>query len=792
MKVGLRWLQEFVPIDVPLEKLTELLDVSGTKVEEVFRPQGDVKGVVVAEVLDISEHPNADNLTLVDVKTGDDADQQVVCGARNFSVGDRVPLATVGAVLPGMEITERKIRGRVSRGMLCSASELGVSREHSGILVLSPDAPLGEDVSSLLDLDDTTIELEITPNRPDCMSVVGVAREVGALLGHEVTHPDVGVDDSSELSSPVQVDIKDPAGCPRYVARYIDGVHIGAAPSWLASRLLRAGVRPISNVVDVTNYVMLELGHPLHGFDASKITDHRIVVRRAAPGERFVTLDGVERTMHEDDVMIADTKHAVAIGGVMGGADSEISPDTQAVILEAAYFDPATVALTARRQLLRTESSARFERGMDPDAPPRAAARAARLIRELAGGTVSADVVDVHPVEIPRQRITLRPARTDSVLGITIAPSSQAQLLRSIELPVEQKEDGTLEIEAPGFRPDLRREADLIEEVARLASFDRLSATLPPGRIGMLDRDQVLDRNVRRILSDLGMHEAWTSSFMSAADAEALQLTATPMRISNPMSEEERLMRTSLLPGLIRSAARNIAHRSSGVALFEVARVYEDVGEPLAREAQILAAVFAGLRSPKSWNRPEQPWDFFSAKGVLEALYRRIAVDAVRFIGARGGPFHPTRGASLVVGAGPVGAFGELDPRLCDRLGLPEGAVVLELSLASLASQVSEKTTVQEVPRLPATCIDLAVGVGADIPSQKVEDVIAKAGAPEVVSVRLFDIYEGEQVGVGRKSLAFSLELRAPDRTMTDEQAIQIRDRIVAALAERVGAELRS
>ena len=791
MKVGLRWLQELVPIDVPLEKLTELLDVSGTKVEEVFRPEGDIKGVVVAEVLEISEHPNADNLTLVDVKTGDDADQRVVCGARNFSVGDRVPLATVGAVLPGMEITERKIRGQVSRGMLCSASELGVSRDHSGILVLSPDAPLGEDVSSLLDLDDTTIELEITPNRPDCMSMVGIAREVGALLGHELKYPDPDVDGSPDLSSPVEVDIKDPTGCPRYVARYLEGVQVGTSPSWMASRLLRAGVRPISNVVDVTNYVMLELGHPLHAFDASKINNSRIVVRRASAGERFTTLDGVERTMHGDDVMIADPKHAVAIGGVMGGADSEISPDTREVILEAAYFDPATVALTARRQLLRTESSARFERGMDPEAPPRAASRAARLIHELAGGTVSADVVDAYPVAIERQRITLRPARTDAVLGISAAPASQAQLLRSIELPVNDK-DGALEVEVPGFRPDLRREADLIEEVARLASFDRLAATLPPGRIGVLDRDQVLDRSVRRILSDLGLYEAWTSSFMSATDAETLQLTATPMRVANPMSEEESLMRTSLLPGLIRSAARNIAHRSGGVALFEVARVYEDVGEPLAQEAQMLAAVFAGVRSPKSWNVDERPWDFFSAKGVLEVLYRRIAVEPPRFLASRGGPFHPTRGASLVMGAGPVGAFGELDPRLCDRLGLPEGAVVFELSFASLASHMSDKVTVGGIPRLPATYIDLAVSVGADIPAEKVEDVIEKAGAPEVVSVRLFDIYEGDQVGAGKKSLAFSLELRAPDKTMTDEQAIEIRDRIVAALAERVGAELRS
>ena len=791
MKVGLRWLQELVPVDVGIEKLSELLDISGTKVEEVFRPEGEIRGVVVAEVLEISEHPNADNLTLVDVKTGDDSDQRVVCGAKNFAVGDRVPLATVGAQLPGMEITERKIRGQVSRGMLCSASELGVSRDASGILVLAPDAPLGEDVSSLLELDDTTIELEITPNRPDCMSMIGVAREVGALLGHEVTYPDMTVETSSELASPVEVDIRDPHGCPRFVARYVDGVTIGPSPSWMASRLLRAGIRPISNVVDVTNYVMLELGHPLHAFNAAQIHNQKIVVRKAKGGERFTTLDGVERTMHQDDVMVADPKRAIGIGGVMGGEDSEISPDTTAVILECAYFDPATIALTARRQLLRTEASARFERGMSPEAPPVSISRAARLIKELAGGTVSETVVDAYPVEIARHRITLRPQRTDALLGIPIAPESQAQFLRSIELPVEEK-DGVLEVEVPGFRPDLTREADLIEEVARLASFDRLPATLPPGRIGALEPEQILDRNVRRILSSLGMHEAWTSSFMSASDAEALQLTATPVRLSNPMSEEESLLRTSLLPGLLKAAARNSAHRAEGMALFEIARIYEDGGETLPQEATMLAGVFSGSRAPKSWNGAEQRWDFFSVKGVLEALYGTLGLEAPRFFASAGGAFHQTRGASLVSGSVPIGAFGELDPRLCDKIGVPEGTVVFELSFASIVAQIPPRVRAEEVPRLPATYIDLAVVLDAAIPSDKVTDVVRKAGEPEVVAVRLFDLYEGGQIAEGKKSLAFSLELRVPDKTVTDEEALAVRDRIVNALAERVGAQLRA
>ncbi len=789
MKVGLKWLQEFVTVDVPVEKLTELFDTSGTKVEEVFRP-AEVRGVVVAEVLDITDHPNADNLTLVDVKTGEDSDQRVVCGARNFSAGDRVPLATVGSKLGDMEITERKIRGEVSRGMLCSPSELGVSRDQSGILVLSPDAPLGEDVAALLDLDDITIELELTPNRPDCMSMIGVAREVAALLGHELTYPDESVEASDELASPVQVDLRDPHGCPRFTARYIDDVRIGPSPSWMASRLLRAGIRPISNVVDVTNYVMLELGQPLHAYDAARITKSTIVVRKAKGGERFRTLDGVERTMHADDVMIADPKHAIGIGGVMGGEDSEISPETTTLILEAAYFDPATVALTARRQLMRTEASARFERGMDPEAPPRASARAAKLISELAGGTVSSTMVDAYPVEIPRHHVTLRPQRTDHVLGISIAPESQAQFLRSVELGVTEGE--ALDVEIPGFRPDLRREPDLIEEVARLASFERLPATLPPGRVGALEPEQILDRNIRRTLAALGLREAWTSSFMAPSDIETFKLTATPMRVSNPMSEEESLMRSSLLPGLARAAARNTAHHADGVALFELARVYEDAGETLAQEAVMLGAVFAGARTPKSWRGEERRWDFFAAKGVVEAMCAELGLRAPRFIASTGGPFHPTRVASLVAGNAPVGAFGELDPRLCDRLGVPEGTVVLEVSFASLLAGAPERVTATEIPRLPATYIDMAVVVNADVPVEKIEEVVRKAGEPEVVGVRMFDLYEGDQVGAGKKSVAYSLEMRAPDKTITDEEALTVRDRIIAALSERVGAELRA
>ncbi len=516
MKVSLEWLRDYVDIDVTSARLVELLDLSGTKVEAVHQPGRNVRGVVVAEVLAIRDHPNADNLTMVEVRLDGDVTQEVVCGARNFSVGDRVPLATVGAQLPGLRVSERKIRGQISRGMLCSGMELGVSKDHLGILVLPPDAPLGSDVVASLGLDDTILELEITLNRPDCMSHIGVAREIAALLGQGLQLPHVELKPSDDLASPVRVVIEDPDGCPRYLARYVTDLSVAPSPQWMATRLLACGLRPISNVVDVTNYVLLELGHPLHAFDRASVADDTIVVRRARDGERLTTLDGQERDLYSGDLLIADPERALGMAGVMGGADSEVGDTTTSVILEAAYFDPSSIAFTARRHQLRTEASARFERGTDPEVLPFAAARAAQLMAEVAGGNVADQEHDHYPRPIERASIALRPARTDSILGVTVPAEEQAWHLRSIGLEVEEG-DGTIAVTVPTRRPDLIREIDLVEEVARLHGLDKLPSTLPSGPAGGLDVVQSAERRLRSILADLGVWEAWTPSLDRSA-----------------------------------------------------------------------------------------------------------------------------------------------------------------------------------------------------------------------------------------------------------------------------------
>jgi phenylalanyl-tRNA synthetase beta chain len=807
VRVTRRWLEDFVDIPLTTKELVERLDFSGTKVESVATPGEGITGVEVAEVLSIEQHPNADTLTLVEVKRGNGTSQRVVCGARNFSVGDRVPLATVGATLRGTTISQRKIRGIASAGMLCSGAELGVSGDHAGILVLPPDVELGGDVAEALELNDTVLELEITLNRPDCMSIIGIAREISAITGAELREPEDGMSSSGSTTVPeappadkhdaaVRVRIDDPQGCPRYLARYIEGVSVAPSPRWVTSRLLACGVRPISNVVDVTNYVLLELGHPLHAFDAARVGDRTIVVRRAEPGERLTTLDGVTRDLDPDDLMIADPSRCLGIAGIMGGEDSEVGTQTNNVVLEAAYFDPESIAFTARRHLMRTEASARFELGMDPVAPPSAAARAARLIASLADGRAAPEVVDDFPRPPERPHIRLRPQRTNHVLGITIGRDEQIARLRAIQVEVDDS-DEVLSARPPSFRPDLEREIDLVEEVGRLHGLQDLPSTLPPGAAGGLEDRQSAERRLRSVLVDLGIYEAWTPSLASESDPDLLGLDPDhPARRAvltwNPMAEDEKVMRTMLIPSLLRAVAGNQARHVDDVALFEIARTYHPTEDVLPAEELRLSAVLSGRRVGKQWGAAPDPWDFFSAKGVLEALFASQGIPAPAFAPSRVAPFHPTRAADVIVAGTAIGIFGELHPDVLERFDVHAGSVAFELALAPVFAALPDRVQAVPPPRFPATFMDLAVVVDDEVPATAVAAVIVEAGAPEVASARLFDLYRGDQVGEGKKSLAYALELRAPDRTMTDEKAASVRDRIVPALAKAVGGGLRA
>jgi phenylalanyl-tRNA synthetase beta chain len=795
VKASVNWLKEFVDFDISVDELADRLSGSGTKVEGIELPGAAVEGVVVAEVLDVADHPRADKLIVVEVSTAPGESRQVVCGARNFEVGDRVPFAEVGARVGDVTIEARRIRGVVSNGMLCSGAELGISKDHSGILVLPPDAELGTDVSAVMGLDDAILDLEVTPNRGDCMGMIGLAREVGALVGSRLRVVPREVP-SSSLEASVSVTIEDPEGCPRYVARFIEGIKGGSSPSWMQARLVRLGVRPVSVVVDVTNYVMLETGQPLHAFDAASVPDHRIVVRRAAAGESLRTLDGQRRSLHPDDLVIADSTRPIALAGVMGGELTEVSDSTDSVILEAAVFDNAAVAYASRRHSLRSEASARFERGVDAEMAPVAAARAAALMAELAGGSVAPGAVDEYPAPITPRRITLRPARTGAVLGYEISGGDQAAHLRALELEVASTGD-VLEASIPSWRRDLYREIDLIEEVARLAGFGRLPSSLPPGRAGGLDTSQAAERRVRRILAGFGVIEAWTSSFGSPEELDALGFppdhpARAAVALANPTSDLDPILRTTLLPGLLRSTSRNLAQRARSVALFEIARIYEKSEEQLPREPLLLTAVFTGVRGTPSWSEGERAWDFFSAKGVLQASFASLGIEGLRFAPVKSMPWHPTRAAGVLLRDEGLGVLGELHPDVCERFAVTEGAVAFEIALEPVLMALPQRARVAELSRFPAVYIDLAFVVDVELSEARVHELIEGAGAPEVVAARLFDVYRGEQIAENKKSLAYALELRAPDRTLTDADAESVTHRIVTALRERTGAELRS
>jgi phenylalanyl-tRNA synthetase beta chain len=776
MRVPLSWLREFTPVEAGADELAQRLPIAGLQVEEVVRTGSGIEGVVVGKVLEINEIPGATKIIHVVVDVGA-SPREIVCGARNFAVGDLVPVALPGAKLPnGMEIARREMHGKASDGMLCSADELRISDDHTGIFVLDGDLKPGQDLREALQLDDEVLEIDVTPNRPDLLSIVGVAREVAALyeLPFTVAAP-APSEEGADTASMASVAIEDRKGCPRYLARVITGVRGGASPWWMRRRLLAAGMRPISGSVDVTNYVLIERGHPLHAFDLSTLRGNAIVVRRPKKGEeRFLTLDGSERTLTKEDLVICDAERPVAIAGIMGGAETEVGEGTADILLESAYFDPARIGRTARRLGLRTEASIRFERGADPEGVPAAAARAAQLLGEVCGGVVARAPIDVHPKPARPRSIRLRVPRTNRLLGVTVPASEMGADLTSLGCTVRSQTRTTLQVLPPTFRPDLRTEVDLVEEVARRYSYDRLPSTLPAsGRAGGLSREQELRRLTRRLLLGSGLSEAHTLSMLPPRFADRLGLAGDhPWRrtltIANPLSEEESVLRPSLLPGLLLAAAKNVARRNVTVTMFEIGGVFLPSDRELPDEPLRAAWLLAGP-APGGWHSPQDVLDYFDAAGVLERLISGLGVDGVARSAATIEPFHTGRSARITLGGSEIGIVAELHPRSARRLDLLGRVAVGEIDLAPVFSRAREAVP-GELPRFPAAVRDLALVVPATATAAEVEATIRRAAGPLLDQVAVFDVYRGTELGEGRVGLAFSLAFRDPERTLTDAE----------------------
>jgi phenylalanyl-tRNA synthetase beta chain len=798
MKISLSWLADFVDHGLALDELPRHLAMLGLPVESITRIGSEFSGVVVAEVREKAPHPRAEKLTLVKVWDGQGS-FDVVCGASNVPApGGKVLWARPGATLPGgITIGQKELRGVASAGMLCSQAELGLAGGHEGIVVLDGEdgaAPPGATAQAALGLDDVVLDVELTPNRGDCLSHLGVARELAALTGRPLRLPATDLapverDQALDLT----VTIADGDACPRYTARLIDGLAVGPSPRWLRRRLEAVGVRPISNLVDVTNYVMFELGQPLHAFDAGKLGGGRIEVRRAHAGEKLVTLDAQERHLEPDDLLITDGERAVALAGVMGGADSEVSPATRTVLLEAATFAPRRVRRTARRLGLHSESSHRFERGIDQEGVPLASARAARLLCELGGGRVRRGLVDVEPRPRVRPTIELRPARLAAILGLAVSEAEIRRTLGALGVQIEGQGE-RLRCTPPSYRLDLELEVDLVEEVVRQLGYDRIPSTLPRSQARPRPAPDVLAERARDALVAAGMSEAITYGFTAPARLPALRLpeghpARRPVLLKNPLREELSVMRTSLLPNLLAALAHNRAHGLQEVALFEVGSVFLASGKVLPDEPTHVAGVLAGQRA--GWMMPAGPIDVFDARGVVERLFASLRIDC-DFVPARSedGFLHPGVGAAILSGGKHVGVVGEIHPQTRDRFGLGAACFAFELDLGALPAP--GKAIYQGVPRFPAVVRDLSFFVDDHVPAAQVRAIIEHAAEPLLVQVSVLEDYrEAGRVPEGKKGMLWSLVYRAAARTLTDQEVDAAHEKLVQVLLGEIRAQRR-
>jgi phenylalanyl-tRNA synthetase beta chain len=761
LKVPISWLREYVPIEMPITELADRLvistcEVDGIETVGVADVDGNLGLFRVGRVLDAVKHPNADRLQLCQVDVGEGDPRQIVCGAWNFGAGATVGVALPGAVLPnGLQLEQRKVRGELSDGMILAEDEVELGTDHSGIMLLPNGIDPGTPLADVLPLTDTVLELVTSHNRPDLLAVHGIAREVAALYDLELALPP-GTDPDREADEPVEVTIEDFEACPRYIGRLFRGVSIGPSPVWLRARLLAAGMRPISNVVDITNYVMLALGNPLHAFDYAELEGGRIVVRRAKAGEKLRTLDGVERELEPYDLMIADAERSVALAGIMGGEDSEIAADSTEILLEAANFEPYTIFRTSERLRLRTEGSNRWEKGVDPYLAEQSAKLATQLIVELAGASWVANT-DVHDGLPEPPVVRFRPERTDAVLGVETPPDEQHAILRRLGFDVSGEK-----VSVPTWRArDVTREIDVVEEVGRFRLAD-VPARLPTRQamFGRLSKHQRIRRRIEDVLVGFGYSEAYTWSLLPEGSATG------GVRLQEPLSSEQAVLRTSLVEGLLASARRNVDAGNDDIALFEQAHVYLPTGEQLPEERWRVGGIAQG--------------GFAFAKGTVEGLYAALGVEP-SFRPADGLPA-PGRGARTDEGW--VASLRE--PDLTGEWG------AFELDVDAVVDRVPDLIVYEDVITYPPVRQDLAFVVPDAVTAEELVASAREAAGPELREMRAFDVYRGGQIGAGQKSIAFSVTFQSPERTLTDEDAAELRNRIVSALEKAFGAQLRA
>ncbi|MFJ8255830.1 phenylalanine--tRNA ligase subunit beta [Peribacillus asahii] len=803
MFVSYKWLQEYVDLSgISAAELADKITKSGIEVEGVEKKSEGLKGVVIGHVLEREQHPNADKLNKCLVDIGAEEPVQIICGAPNVDKGQKVAVATVGAVLPGnFKIKKAKLRGEESHGMICSLQELGieskiVAKEYAvGIFNFPQDAQVGEDALEALGLDDEILELSLTPNRSDALSMLGVAYEVAAILGRDVKWPTIEKEEASEKASDyISVKVEATEDNPLYIAKVVKDVQIGPSPLWMQTRLMAAGIRPHNNVVDITNFVLLEYGQPLHAFDYDRLGSKELVIRRANDAEKITTLDEAERTLTPDHLVITNGTEPVAIAGVMGGANSEVKNDTTTVIIEAAYFKGSTVRKASKDHGLRSEASARFEKGVDPARVREAGERAAQLMAEYAGGTILEGSVEYNDMKVEPAVISITLNKINGLLGTSMSVSEVQDIFTRLQFDVAvEGENFTVTI--PTRRGDITIEADLVEEAARLYGYDNIPSTLPTGTTtpGALSDYQQKRRKARRTLEGAGLFQAITYSLTSAEKAAQFALEAREsIRLAMPMSEERSQLRLSIVPQLLEVVKYNNARQMDSVALYEIGSVFlKQDGEQLPEEREHVAAAITGLWESHLWQGEKKPVDFFVAKGILEALFDTLGVASqIEYRQAEVKNLHPGRTAEVLLNGEVIGFIGQVHPTVQKELDIKE-TYVFELSFKALAEAEVAPIAYETIPRFPSITRDIALVVDSTTKAGDIQSIIVEAGGALLKEVQVFDLYEGDKMEEGKKSIAYSLKYFDPERTLTDEDITKAHDKVLAAVKDQAGAELR-
>jgi phenylalanyl-tRNA synthetase beta chain len=799
MKVSLNWVKQFVHIDQPLSKVAEILTMAGLEVEGIeYKGQG-LSDVIVSQILDIVPHPNADRLSICQVSTGN-REVSVVCGATNIEKGHRVPLALPGTRLPdGTSIKETRIRGELSYGVLLAEDEMGLTDDHSGIMILSDDLTPGQSLPDTMDLEDSVLDVAITPNRIDCASVIGIAREIGALTDTPITMPEMRLEQGdTPIEDLASVTVLDAHGCPRYTAGLVDQVKIGPSPFWMRYRLHVSGIRAINNVVDITNYVLLELGQPLHAFDYQRLAGRKIVVQRAKSGQTFTTLDGQSRDLDDQTLMICDGERAVALAGIMGGLNSEITQSSDTVLIESAYFDPITVRRSSKRLGLSTEASYRFERGIDIGGVDRALKRSLMLIAELAGGTIAKGIIDCYPEPWSAPSITVRVQRTNEILGAKISREQIVHYLSCLGMAVREEGSNRMEVKPPSFRVDLTREIDLIEEIARLIRYDTIPVTLPAIRSGQGDAAEITLRDrIKALLVGMGFVEVVTYSFVSPKSIEILgadehSVLRSSVKLLNPLTVEQSIMRTSLIPGLLSSARLNALRGQNDLRIFEWGKIYLQGDEELPHEKEFLTAFLSGMASTHQWYRVPREVDFFDIKGTAEHILEELGIEEPAFV--RNNPkegFDPHEYATILCSGSEIGTIGRVSEDAIAGYELEGKAYLLELDIEALSPHVSWVRRFTPLAKYPSVRRDISIIVRRSTEAAALVGMVREMGKDLIESVSIFDLYQGKGIDTREKAIAMRIHYRSKDRTLTDDEVNKVHEEVVSEIRRRTGGRLR-